>query len=345
MKASKADLSAALTRFDPALRLVLLHGPDEAASRDLSRRFIAKLAPPDDPMAIVDLPAATLAQDPGRVADEAAAVSMFGGARVIRIDNVGEDALEAVKLLLAAPAAGNPAIVTAGNLRKGSKLLAAVEASPLALAFASYAPEGRDAESVVLDYASEFGLKVSRPAVRLLIDACGSERGVLRQELEKLALYLDASPEEPRPLEPEHLLEVGADLREADFSALVEAVAGGRTAEADRQIGRLMEQGIAGIALLRAVIRRLWLLLELRLAVDAGRPAQAVVDAVRPPIFWKEKPSVTAQLQRWRTPALRAALAHLLGVERDLKKSGTAGDVLASQALLAIAAQAARSAR
>lgn len=342
MKLAKGELARLLERPDTNIRLFLFHGADEAASRDLATKLSAKLADPTDPMSRIDLPAAGLGSDPGRLADEAASVSMFGGTKLIRVDGVGEDALEAVQLLLAAPAAGNPVVMTAGSLKKGSKLLALVEGARSALSFISYEPEARDLGSVAGEIAAELGLQPSRAAIMRLIDSCAGDRGILRRELEKLALYLDAGVEAPQRLDVEHLASVGADLSEADFGALVEAVAGGKPAEADRQIRRLEGQGIAGIALLRAVAKRLWLLAELRTAVDAGLNAAAAVDAARPPVFWKEKPAVVAQLGRWSSERLRTALERLLETERNIKKSGTAGDVLASQTLLAVAVQAAR---
>ena len=233
-------------------------------------------------------------------------------------------------------------VMTAGSLRKGSKLLAAVEDAPNAVAVISYEPDARDAGRVVESIAAELGLQPTREAAARLTDATGADRGLMRRELEKLALYIDATPEQPQRLTPEHIAAIGAAVDDADFGALVDAVAGGKPAQADRQLGRLFGQGIAGIALLRAVAKRLWLLAELRSAVDAGVTPQAAVDGARPPIFWKEKAAVAAQVQRWRTAMIRHALERLLATERDIKKSGAAGDVLAAQALLAIAAQAAR---
>jgi DNA polymerase-3 subunit delta len=342
MKAAKGDLARQIERPDPSIRLYLLHGADEAASRDLARRLVAKLADPSDPMSVTDLGPSVLSNDPARLADEAAAVSMFGGARVLRVEGAGEECLEAARLLLDAPAAGNPVVMTAGALKKGSKLLALVEGARAALAHISYEPEARDLAAVAAEFAAEFGLEPSRPAIAHLVDACAGDRGVLRQEIEKLALYLDASRDAPKRLEPDHLAAVGASLGEADFGALVDAVAGGRPADADRQIARLEADGIAGIALLRAVARRFWLLAELRGAVDAGMNPAAAVDAARPPVFWKEKAAVAAQVDRWRSAALRAALDRLLSAERDIKRSGSAGDVIATQALLALATQAKR---
>jgi DNA polymerase-3 subunit delta len=342
MKSIRADKGYSPKLIAADVRLILFHGPDEAASADLAAQLVAYLAPGGDEMAVVTLAPALLKSDPARLADEAAAVSMFGDRRVVRVDGVSEEVGEAVDLLLTAPAAGNPVVMTAGALRKGSKLLAAVEAAPKAMAVISYEPDARDAGRIVETIANELGLQPARDAAARLVDATGGDRGLLRRELEKLALFVDASPDRPQRLTSDDVLAVGAAIDDADFSALVDAVAGGRPALADRQLGRLLGQGIAGIALLRTVAKRLWLLAELRSAVDAGSSAQAVVDAARPPIFWKEKAAVAAQVERWRTAALRNALERLLATERDIKRSGGAGDVLAAQTLLAIAVQAAR---
>lgn len=337
MKSLRADKGYGPERIGPDVRLILFHGPDEAASADLAGKLAAHFGGE-----IVLLAPATLKDDPGRLPDEAASVSMFGDKRVIRIDGAGDESVEAVTLLLGAPAAGNPVVAVAGNLRKGSKLLAAVEAAANAAAVISYEASAGDTGRNIDAIAAEFGLQLTREVTPRLAAACNSDRRLLRRELEKLALYVDASPERPQRLTLEQWNEVGASVDDADFAPLVEAVAAGRPAVADRQIAKLSAQGVAGIAQLRAVARRLWLLAELRATVDAGLSPQAAVEAIRPPIFWKEKERVASQLQRWRAPMVRHALDRLLNAERDIKKSGAAGDVLAAQALLAIAAMASR---
>jgi DNA polymerase-3 subunit delta len=337
MKSVRADKGYAPERLGPDVRLTLFHGADEAASADLAGRLAAHFGGE-----ILALAPATLKEDPGRLPDEAAAVSMFGDRRVIRIDGAGDESVEAVSLLLAAPVAGNPVVAVAGALRKGSKLLALVESAPNAAAVISYEPDARDSGRTLEALAAEFGLQPTRETIPRLVAACNGDRRLLRRELEKLALFLDAAPDRAQRLTPEHLAAVGASVDDADFGALVDAVAGGRPEAADRQIAKLGAQGIAGIAQLRAVARRLWQLAELRAVVDGGATVQAAVEGARPPIFWKEKERVAAQLQRWREPMLRHALDRLLATERDIKKSGTAGDVLASQALLGIAAMGGR---
>ena len=59
---------------------------------------------------LVDLESSALKSNPGRLADEAASMSLFGGARHIRITGVGDECLEAFTLLLDATAGSDAGI-------------------------------------------------------------------------------------------------------------------------------------------------------------------------------------------------------------------------------------------
>ena len=338
MKRERAG--ATLPTLAAETRLVLLFGEDQAQVHALAGQLVAALGDPADPMARVDLGPDTLRQDPARLADEAAAVSMFGGRRVIRVDGAGETCAEAVRQLLAAPAAGNTVVMTSTD-NKG-ELVALVEAAPLARAFICYEPSQRDMESHATEAAAGLGLRLGRGVAARLAAACDGERGVLARELEKLALYLDASPARPELVEAAHVDAVGASYAEADFASLVEAVLGGDVKAADDEIDRHTAQGTAGIPALRALLRQIWRLIELRLLVEGGgRGVEAVIEAQGKRIFWKEKPALARQLGRWTQAGLSTAAARLLEIERAIMASGSAGDLLARQAMLGLARRAA----
>ena len=334
MKADKSRAVAATTRLDDRIKLVLLHGYDESATRDLADRMARQFGG-----AVDSLAAALIDKDPQALVAAATSVSMFGDRAGVRVDGAGEDALAAVDAVLAGPG-GNPVIVVAGGLKKTSKLLARVEGDAAGLAY--QVPEARagDIGGVVTDAGADYGVVPGRGAARALFEACGADRAVLRRECEKLALYLDATPAAPQSFELADLAAIGADLGDAELGDLVAAVAGGDAAAADRQLARLATQNVAAIVIVRAVARRFFTLLDLRAAVDGGASPASAIDSARPPIFWKEKIPLAAELPKWRTPMLRAALARLLGVERAIKQSGSAGEVLAAQALLGLATQA-----
>ena len=99
IKASAVD--AFLARPQPEIFAVLIYGPDAGLVAEradaLSRRA---LEGSDDPFALVRLEGDDLASDPGRLADEARTIALFGGKRVVRVRVGGRSAVAAVEALL-----------------------------------------------------------------------------------------------------------------------------------------------------------------------------------------------------------------------------------------------------
>jgi len=339
MKANRSQVERALDAARDDVRLFLLYGPDEGASRDLAVRLGKALGPDAER---VDLTGPALKADPARLADEAASISLFGGRRYIRVEPAGDEALGAIEALLELPAAGNPVALIAGALRKDSKLLKLALAHPAVLALASYQPEGADADRLVMAMGREIGLNMRAEVARRIVSALGGDRSLIARELEKLALFLDAAPDRRRELDEEALDALGADVEEGDLSRLVDAVLGGRPADADAELGRLASQGVDAIPMLRAMLRRLLLLAEMRGQVADGNGVEAVMGGAGKAVFWKDKQAVSGQLARWRPEMIDTAMQRVLEAERAVKRSGAAGLVAAAEELLAVARAAAR---
>lgn len=339
MKANRAQIERALDKPGADHRLYLLYGPDESSSRDLAARLAKALGAEAER---IDLDGATLKSDPARLSDEAASISLFGGVRFIRIEPAGDESFEAVEALLSAPAAGNPVVMVAGALRKDSKLVKLALADPAILAFASYAPEGGDADRLATAMAREAGLRIRPDVARRLASATGGDRALLAREIDKLALYLDAAPDRPRDLDHEALDALGAAIEEGDLSRLVDAVLGGDPAGADAELARLSGEGIEGIPILRALLRRLHLLAPLRAEVSEGNSVAAVMASSGKSIFFKEKDEIARELGRWTPAALATAIDRLAAAERQIKSSGFPGNVVTEEELLVVARAAAR---
>lgn len=334
----QADLQALLARFPAEVRLLLFAGPDESASHAQAMAAIAALSDPGDPMAVTSLSADQLKTDPGRLADEAAALSMFGGRRVIRVDGAADGCMDAVQLLMAAPAAGNPVVMLAGDLPKSSGLRKLGEGSAMVRMLFSYPMDARAIRQWIAGEARALGLAPAAGVIEQLALASGHDVGILGQELRKFALYLDASPQAVRRLEPAHLAALGAGDGEEDLFGLLGAVIEGDRDATARQLGAL--PGGSGIPLLRNLARKLMQLLELRGAMDRGTSADAAARAMRPPLFWKEQALMAAAAGRWPQPRIGRALDQVLAAEAGIKAPGSAGDVLARQAVAMIAATA-----
>lgn len=336
MKASKAQIERALRSPSPETRFFLLHGPDEAGSRALMKM----LGPAGAER--VELSGQELKGDPARLADEAAAISLFGDARVVIVEPAGDEIVPAVEALIEAPAAGNPVAIVAGALKPASKLLKLALASPAAMVFASYV-DARDGPRLVMELAREQGLDVRPDLARRIAEAAAGNRAVIAQELAKFALFLDAAPERPKPLDAETVDAIGAASDEGDLSRLVDCVLGGDAEGLEAELARLHSVGVDGISLVRpALLRRLALLARLRAEVDLGSRVGDVMASSGKSLFWKDKEIVAAQLARWRSDLLAKSMSRIMDVQRLVMSPGGPGTMVVDEELFAICRQAAR---
>jgi DNA polymerase-3 subunit delta len=339
VKANRAEIERALDAPPAHIRLFLLYGPDEAESRGLAQRLERAMGAEAER---IDLDGMALKSDPARLATEAASISLFGEKRHIRLMLSGDECMPAIEALLDGEAPGNPVVAIAGALRPTSGLLKRALADPAVMVCISYALDAEKAAPIAAAMAREQGLRLDMDAARHLAHAAANDRALMAREVEKLALYLDAAPDRPATADMAALEAIGAGEGEAELSKLVDAVLGGNPADAAGEIAQLAEQGVAGIPAIRALAKRVQLLVRLAGQMGGGRDARAVVEAQGKAIFWKEKGGVERQLKRW-TPERLATLAdRLLAAERAIKSPSSPGDILADVEMITIARAAQR---
>ncbi len=337
-KLSEKDFVASIIKR-PELRIFLVYGQDESAIASIAQAMAKQL--PGDAEA-VDIDSTRLRSDPAILLDEAASSSLFGGTRYIRLHFARDEGVDAIANLLEADQAGNPVIATAGNLTKASKLLKMVQGHKLALTHICYAPSDADATERVITLARAAGLKMDHALASQIARYTGNDRALAAMEVEKLALYHDASPERPMQVQPETLTALAAETAEDDIGALVNLVMGGDIKGMVREIAAARVLGLDGIRIIRALQRRIAMLAGLRGKVDQGAAAGPLIRGTRA-IFWKEQDAFERQIMRWTSERLASLNSHLLATEARLMATGAdIGSVIVEQELSRIARAAAR---
>jgi DNA polymerase-3 subunit delta len=309
MKPASGATSAALDRPDPSIRFYLFHGADEAGSRALAGRLLTGLAADKHRLA-----GAALKNDPAQLADEAGAIAMFGGKRLLWIDPAGEEITAAVQALLDLPLVEHQAVAIAGTLRKTSALLKLAESHPAALAQISYLPEGRQVDRIVQDLGRSEGLWIAPELAARIAAAAGNDQAVIAQEMRKFALYAGATLDSPHDLTGEMLDLLGANGSDGDAGRLGDLALTGDTLGLSRELERLESSGIDTVSALRAIQRRLLMLVPLRARIEAGQSAETVGATV----FWKDRALVSRALTRWSSQRLAQLVDRIARLERQL---------------------------
>ena len=315
--------------LDPTTRwtVALLYGPDDAGSRAFADRFAATM--PADAERI-DLDGAVLKDDPARLPDEANALSMFGGRRWIRVTG-GDEVLKAVEALLDAPK-GVPVIIVSGNLPKSSALVKLADKQAGVIAHQSWKLEGVKADALAIQIGQARGARLTSEAARMLAEATGGDRGLMAQEIEKLALYVDAAPDRPRAVERGDVEAVGASIDVREPWEMIDALFDGQSAALASEISG--DARTEPISALRGVQRRAIAIAQ-ALAARKGGPAPRLFNA-------REREAVERETRFWNAADLPRAHARAMEAEAAVKRPATAGDVVAAQILLGLARGAER---
>jgi DNA polymerase-3 subunit delta len=335
----KSGIGRTVDQPDEKIRLYLLCGPDEGQARALAGRLQAALG-----AAKFALSAAEVRSNPALLVDEAAALSLFGERRLIWIEPAGNELADAVAGLLAADAIESPVVAIAGSLTKASPLLKLAESSPHAVAYTAYLPEGDEALRIVSDLGRRVGLKIGEAVAGRIAESCGNDQALILRELEKLALYVGASPNAPRELEHEAIDAVGAESGDGDMLRLGDLALLGEAADLVDALSRLLAGGSEGIPAIRSLLRRVQMLAPGRARVERGERIDAVLTSLGKALFWKDKPSVEKMLRKWTADDLAKVAERAGQLERNLMFSQMPEREALGEELLAIARKA-RSAR
>ncbi|WP_299436310.1 DNA polymerase III subunit delta [uncultured Rhodospira sp.] len=334
MKISPAKAPAFVASPDPSVRAVLVYGPDRGLARErldaLTRTVAGDVT---DPFRVTELGAAALKDDPARLADEAAAQSLMGGRRVVRLMDATDAVSGALESVLQAGAGDALVLVLAGDLGPRSSLRRLFEGADTGAALACYADDGMALEQVVRETLRPHGMSVARDAMDWLLGHLGGDRLLTRAELDKLVTYKGEAGE----ITLAEAVACVGDTAALGLDDVALSVADGDDARAQRALDRLFRAGTGPIPVLRAVSRHF---LRLHLAAGAvaeGKSPDQAVGSLKPPVIFKHRGRVVAQVERWRGARLGQAIDVLLEAEADCKGFGPPPEVVCARALLRLA--------
>jgi DNA polymerase III subunit delta len=343
LKLPPTRLSSFLAKPDAAIRAVLLFGPDAGLVRERADRLAAAIAPdPKDAFRVSDLAAATLSADPARLHDEAAALALGGGRRLLRVRDAGDGVGALFQRFLDDPPPGDSVtVVEAGELAQRSSLRRAFEGAPIAAAIACYGDDRRALEELVREVLGARGIEVSGEALHYLAEHLGGDRLLSRRELEKLALQVG---DKGKVGLAEATASVG-DSAQLGLDDVVFAAAEGDAAALERALGRAFQEGEVPVSVLRALMRHFQRLHLTQARLAEGMSEEEALRGLRPPLFFKLQERFKRQLRLWPERRAQQALELLLQAELNAKRSGPSPEAVCRDALLRIARRASDAAR
>jgi DNA polymerase III subunit delta len=332
MKPTAAQVHSFLQKPEAKVRVVLFYGPDAGLVREradgLARKIVKDL---DDPFCVARFSGGVLSDDPARLFDEAAALPLGGGRRLVWIQHAAESLASALGAFLKdIPAGDSLILIEAGGFEKRSKLRALCEGDGLAIAIPCYLEDNVQRQRTIAALLEGERLKAGREVLAFLAETLPPDRLALRSEIEKLALYARGQ----KFVTLEDARAALGDSGAAETDDLVHAVALGDMRRVAVLFDHLLAEQVSVVAILRATQRHFLRLQLARATVDGGVGAKAAIERLQPKVFWKYVEPMARQVGKWDAASIEAFLKKLYEAEASVKQTGVPDSALCSQVLL-----------
>ncbi|HTQ12585.1 MAG TPA: DNA polymerase III subunit delta [Rhizomicrobium sp.] len=328
------EVARFLAKPPAGVAATLIFGPDQGLVRERAEAMATAVVPDlGDAFRVADMDEAALNADPARLADEAAALSMLGGRRVVRVRGAGNGLAKLFEGFLEDPKGDALVVVEAGDLAKSSALRKAFEEADNAAAIACYPDSERDLPDVVRAALKAHGLSIGEDALEEAASRLGSDRGITRRELEKLALYAHGR----KSVSLDDVRAVMGDESELRAEEACDAAGEGDLARLDLTLSRLWAADESPVMVVRAAMGHFQRLLAARAALDRRESLDAVMRRMWPPVHFSRAASFKAQAARWSEDKLGEALDLLLETEALCKTTAVPAEAALGRALLNIA--------
>ena len=351
----RADIERFLKGPDSSIRGALIHGPDLGVVRERAQALCgAVTARPDDPFDVVLLGETDLEDGGGRLEGELMAFSMMGGRRLVRLRLTGETkepgrggaswkepaaAVGALSRHLAGDF--NPQaffLIEAGILRGESPLRKAAQRAETCAVIGCYADEAGDLARFTREALAADKLSLTAEALSLFVSRLPGERGVARQEIERLALFL--GPGSGRAADAADLIDfLGVEPRTSLADAAIEAF-GGRLAAAHAGLRRAAQEGEGGSVAARAMGAHLGRLRHAVALHQRGAPLAQVAKDMK--IFWKNERDFLRQARAWTFGEIERLQPIILAADQACKETGAPDRLIGERLALSIAGRARR---
>jgi DNA polymerase-3 subunit delta len=332
-----ARRASAFLKDPGAARVVLLYGEDEGLVRFRGDALtLAVAGSADDPFRVAWL----AREDHPRLAEEASAIAMLGGRRVVRVRDVTDSLTGAVEAVAAAPG-DSLVVLEAGALTRRSKLLALVEGLATGAAMVCYPEEGPGLRGAIEAGLAAEGVRADPDALDWLRDHLGGDHASTRGEIEKLILFAGAE----KRLDLDAVRACVGDQASSSLDDALYAATLGDVPMADRSVERTFADGMAPVGVVRGVLNHLARMHIARGRMEGGASALDAVEGMRPPVFWKRRPDMVRAVGLWPAPRIAAAMAEARRTELACKQTGAPDGVLVRRLVLALARQGAAARR
>jgi DNA polymerase-3 subunit delta len=243
--------------------------------------------------------------------------SLFENEKIIYINRASDKIVGIIEELIEKKISKISILINSNILEKRSKLRSIFEKNKRLICVPFYPDTIETLSKLSYNYLRENKIILSQEHINLIVNRCNGDRGVLKNELEKIK-FLSISK---KKLTTEDILKISNLVENHEISELVDNC----LAKNQKKIINIMSENNFNnedcIIIVRIFLNKLKRLSNLIINYTNNKNLDKTIANAKPPIFWKDKQLVKAQINKWSYEQIKKLIFEINEIELQIKQN------------------------
>ena len=245
--------------------------------------------------------------------------SLFDKEKILIINRCSEKIFDLIENILEKEISNIKVILNANILEKKSKLRNLFEKNKELIIVPTYKDTSIALAEIAKKFFSNYKVSISQETINLLISRCNGDRGHLKSELDKILIYMSDN----KSINLEEIYKLTNLAENFSINELVDTSLSKNSKKTSEILNESNYKSEDGILILRTFLQKAKRLLSLYEQQNGNANFDSLINDFKPPIFWKDKPIVKRQLERWSKSQIKDLITNLNKTEIFLKKNSS----------------------
>ena len=243
--------------------------------------------------------------------------SLFESNKIVIINRASDKIFETIQDLINRNLTNVVVIINAGILETRSKLRSLFEKKENLICIPTYPDNYESLSKLATIFFRKENISVSQQNINIIVDKCNGDRKNLNNELNKIKNYTLKN----KKISTQEILKLVNLSENYELSELIDNCL---AKNKNKIINILNENNYSTedcIMILRTFLSKTKRILKLAIKLEETKDINKTIDSAKPPIFWKDKEIVKAQLKKWKPKKIKELIKNINDVELKIKKN------------------------
>ena len=297
--------------------LFLLYGENDGLRKDIKESIKVAVNQQNTHIELLSLYENDIIDNEENLYNSIYSGSLFSKKKIITINNGTDKIIKQVKDIVEKLPENVFLIIFSGVLDKKNKLRNLFETNIKTLCIPCYLDSDKDLEIIAKTEFKKNDIILSRELINLLIEKSNNDRNNLRNEIGKITSFALNK----KNLEIDEIKSIINFSGEYKSDSLINECLCGNILQYKKILSELYLNTVNQISLLRILSNKIQRLLYMKEMERNYNDLDGLLNASKPPIFWKEKPMVKKQLTIWTLGNLKNTIYEINDIELLCKKN------------------------